>query len=467
MLNGFTRKKCERMIPIKPIITPRFESWFKDQPEYLKHWMSASRFNAEAGSLCCVPSAQGELALALIGMASENDFWALGDLPLRLPDGAYFFDPEASVWPHPEQWQRAWIAWGLGNYRFTRYQKETLKTPQPQPQIFIPAAAHADFCEELMRALYWVRDLINTPTEDLSPDILADIAKQFAQEYRGDITIIRGDALKTAGYPTIHAVGRASERPPCLIEMRWPNPGKPSVTLVGKGICFDSGGLNLKSSEGMRTMKKDMAGAAHALGLARLIVTQKLPVNLRVLIPAAENVVAGNSYRPGDVIVTRAGISVEVSNTDAEGRLVLCDALSAAVEESPHVLIDFSTLTGAARVALGPDIPAFFSNNETLAKNLLHASGETYDPLWRLPLYTPYERYLKSTIADTLNASEGGYAGAITAALYLKRFVPDSIPWVHFDMSAWNYDRLPGRPIGGEALALRAVYRYLETFRVS
>lgn len=467
MLNGFIRKTCDGMVPIKPIITARFESWRRDQPEYLKHWMSANRFNAEAGSICSVPNAQGELALILIGMASEDDFWVFGDLPLRLPNGTYFFDPDSSIWPRHEQWQRALMAWGLGNYRFSRYQKEALKTPQPQPQIFIPESANADFCEELVRTLYWVRDLINTPTEDLSPDVLADIAQQFAKEYRGEATVIRGDALKAAGYPAIHAVGRASERPPCLIEMRWRNPGKPSVTLVGKGICFDSGGINLKTSEGMRLMKKDMAGAAHALGLARLIVTQKLPVNLRVLIPAAENMVAGNSYRPGDVIVTRAGISVEVSNTDAEGRLVLCDALSAAVEESPNVLIDFSTLTGAARVALGPDIPAFFSNNEALAKNLLQASEETSDPLWRLPLYSAYERYLKSNIADIVNASEGGYAGAITAALYLKRFVPNAIPWVHFDMSAWNYDRLPGRPVGGEALALRAVYRYLETGRVS
>lgn len=354
------------------------------------------------------------------------------------------------------------IAWGLGSYSFTRYQKKK-RRPQTQPvQLLIPEVANPELCNEIVSSIYWVRDLTNTPTEDMSPEVLADAAVQLAKQFGSDAQVIAGDELLTANYPGIHAVGRASTRPPYLVDFQWGEQSHPRLTLVGKGICFDSGGLNLKSSEGMRYMKKDMAGAAHVLGLARLIMAQRLPVRLRVLLPIAENMVSGNSYRPGDVINTRGGLSVEINNTDAEGRVVLGDALAAAVEQSPDLLLDFSTLTGAARVAVGPDVAAFFANQEELAQGLFKAGEKTGDPVWRLPLYQPYERYLKSEVADITNASTGPFAGAITAALYLKYFVPAKIPWAHFDVSAWNFDRLPGRPVGAEANALRATYAYLQ-----
>lgn len=453
MLDCFITRPVQGMIAIQTLMKSTFEAWYAGQDAYSKQWVKVNRFTAEPGTVCLVPNQKGQLAVVLVGMASLNDFWVFGDLPLRLPDGQYhtdFIEP------------RAMIAWGLGSYTFTRYKKKNPDLAVGKPQLLIPSAANPELCTTLVESTYWVRDLINTPTEDMSPFVLSEAAVELAKSFGSSAAVIVGDELLEADYPTIHAVGRGSTRPPRLVDFHWGDKNAPSVTLVGKGICFDSGGLNLKTGDSMRYMKKDMAGVAHVLGLARIIMTRQLPVRLRVILPMAENMVAGNSYRPGDVITTRAGISVEITNTDAEGRLVLCDALSAAVEESPNLLIDFSTLTGAARVALGPDVAAFFANQENLATGLSEAGKNSDDPLWRLPLYQPYERYLKSEVADICNAASGGFAGAITAALYLKQFIPNNIPWAHFDIGAWNYDRLPGRPVGGEANALRAVYNYLE-----
>ncbi|HET7359117.1 MAG TPA: leucyl aminopeptidase family protein, partial [Rhodanobacteraceae bacterium] len=270
-----------------------------------------------------------------------------------------------------------------------------------------------------------------------------------------------GDALLDAGFPTIHAVGRASHRPPRLLELEWGKPGDPQLVLVGKGVCFDSGGLNLKVGDGMRWMKKDMGGAAHALALAGLVMQAKLPVRLRLLIPAVENAVAGNALRPGEVVRTRGGHSVEIDNTDAEGRLILCDALAYAVEQQPDLVVDFATLTGAARVALGPDLPALFANRDVLADAVLACARDAHDPLWRLPLWQPYRRMLDSYLADFANAGPSRHAGAITAALYLQRFVPDATPWMHVDVYAWNDAERPGRPRGGEAQGLRAFFAFL------
>ena len=307
-----------------------------------------------------------------------------------------------------------------------------------------------------------MRDLINTPAADLLPGGLYESARSLAARFGAECSSLAGDDLLANGYPAIHAVGRASADPPRLIDLRWGDPAAPRVTLAGKGVCFDTGGLDLKPASGMRLMKKDMGGAAHVLGLARLVMSAELPVRLRVLIPAVENAVAGNAYRPGDVLATRAGVTVEVDNTDAEGRIVLCDALTEAVREKPDALIDFATLTGAARIALGPDLPALFSNDDDLAGGLARCAEEVRDPLWRLPLHRPYDELLKSQVADVANAASSPQAGAITAALFLRRFVPDGTPWAHFDLMAWNARARPGRPVGGEAMALRATWAWLE-----
>lgn len=462
MLNCFASVTATKIVPIKPLLKSTFNAWVARCAPYLQQWVKANRFTAEPGLICLVPDQQGNLAEVLIGISAADDFWAFGDLPARLPAGQYQLELTEPIWPQPEFWRRACLAWGLGSYRFDRYLQKNRQPEAEKPQLLIPSEANPTLCEQMVTAIYRIRDLINIPTEDLSPAALAQAAIELAHSAGAEIQVISGDDLLAANYPMIHAVGRGSTRPPCLVDLQWGDPQAPLLTLVGKGICFDSGGLNLKSGDGMRYMKKDMAGAAHMLGLAQLIIAQRLPVRLRVLLAAAENMVAGNSYRPGDIIKTRGGISVEITNTDAEGRLVLCDALSAAVEKNPDLLIDFSTLTGAARVALGPDIAAFFANQEALAQGLVQAGEQTRDPLWRLPLYQPYERYLKSELADISNASFGPFAGAITAALYLKQFVPAKIPWAHFDISAWNFDQLPGRPVGAEANAIRAVYSYLE-----
>jgi leucyl aminopeptidase len=306
-----------------------------------------------------------------------------------------------------------------------------------------------------------VRDLENQPANHMMPQHLAVAAEQLARTFEADFSEIVGEALLEQNYPAIHAVGRASAHAPRLLKLQWGKPEHPAVTLVGKGVCFDTGGLDIKPSQYMRLMKKDMGGAAHVLGLARLIMQLQLPVHLRVLIPAVDNAIGGDAFRPGDILATRAGKSVEVDNTDAEGRLVLCDALADAVSHKPDLLLDFATLTGAARVALGTEIPVFFSNNQALTAKLQAVSAEAEELIWNLPLHRPYFEQLKSGCADLTN-SGGSYGGAITAALFLNEFVPESIPWAHFDVMAWNTRERAGRPVGGEAMGLFAVYHYLE-----
>ena len=311
-------------------------------------------------------------------------------------------------------------------------------------------------------AISLVRDLINTPAEDMGPSQLASEARKLGKRFKVDVKVITGDALLRQKFPTIHAVGRASDDPPRLIDLRWGKKSDPRVSIVGKGVCFDTGGLDLKPAAGMLRMKKDMGGGAHALGLASLIMALKLPVRLRMLVPAVENNVAGNAIRPLDVIKTRKGITVEIGNTDAEGRLVMCDALAAADSEKPDMIVDFATLTGAARVAVGIELAAMFCNDEGLAGDLEQAAATVQDPLWRLPLWQPYRKLLDSKVADINNVSEGGFGGAITAALYLQEFVSEETPWAHFDIMAWNTSPRPGRPVGGEAQSLRAVFEMLE-----
>ena len=415
-------------------------------------WAKANGFSGQAGRLCLVPGDDGALAKVLVGKSREAAPWQWADLPKRLPAGTYrvadALDAHAAT--------QAALGWALAGYSFDRYKKRD----HDAVKLVWPQGADRGLVRRLSDATYLVRDLINTPAEDMGPGELETAARDLAKRHGAKIAVIRGDDLLRKGYPAIHAVGRASSRAPRLLDLTWGEARAPKVTLVGKGVCFDTGGLDLKNSSGMLTMKKDMGGAAHVLGLAHAIMDAGLRVRLRVLVPAVENSVSGNAFRPLDVLATRKGLTVEVGNTDAEGRLVLCDALAEAVSEKPEVVVDFATLTGAARVALGTDVPALFSNDDALAGAIITAGERAGDHLWRMPLWQGYKRQLDSKVADLSNVGKGGYGGAITAALFLERFV-DGASWAHVDLMAYNLESRPGRPYGGEAMGLRAFYTAL------
>ena len=442
-------------IPIDLVDEAGLDDWLEGQPDATRRWVRASGFAARARTRCLVPDPRHELGSVLVGVGDRADPWCCASLPGALPARRY----RIRTGLEPPELERIAVGWGLGAYRFDRYRKNGTGRERATLRIEAGAAVRAN---RQIEAITLVRDLINTPAGDLLPDRLAGAAADLAGRFGAQCSSIVGDDLIANGYPAIHAVGRASAEPPRLIDLRWGDPDHPRLTLAGKGVCFDSGGLDLKPASGMRLMKKDMGGAAHVLGLALLAMDAALPVRLRVLVPAVENAVSGNAFRPGDVLSTRAGITVEVDNTDAEGRIVLCDALTEAASEEPDALIDFATLTGAARIALGPDLPALFSNDDDLARGLARHAEEVRDPLWRLPLHRPYDELLESRIADTANSASSPHAGAITAALFLRRFVPDTVPWAHFDLMAWNARARPGRPIGGEAMAFRATWAWLE-----
>ncbi len=452
-----TARPGTHLVPIVSLAKAGLDRWLKGRPAAEVAWVKAAGFAAKPGSLCLVPGAGGALARVLAGIDPDDELWSYAGLPGRLPAGApggrYALDGELS----PEAATRAALGWALGSYAFTRYRKSerrfaTLAWPKGVDQGAVRRA---------MAATYLVRDLINTPAGDMGPAELAQAATELGKRHKAKVSVTTGAALLKKNYPAIHAVGRASARAPRLIDLRWGTKG-PRVTLVGKGVCFDSGGLDLKSAAGMKLMKKDMGGAAHALGLASMIMDAGLGLRLRVLVPAVENSVSGNAFRPLDVLATRKGLSVEVGNTDAEGRLVLCDALAEADREDPALIVDFATLTGAARVALGTDLPAMFCNDDSVAEALLAQGLAVRDPIWRLPLHRPYRRLLDSRVADLNNISSGPYGGAITAALFLAEFVRPETPWVHFDVMAWNLSSRPGRPEGGEAMGLRATYALIE-----
>lgn len=389
-----------------------------------------------------------EAMKVLVGAGKDEYELAMASAALKLPPGTYQVNQVLS--------SQAILVWALAQYRFDRYKKKTVL-----PRGLCLSKALKNQVLKEARALFLVRDLINMPAMDMGPLELARAAKALSLEFGAQFELIEGEAL-AQGYPAIDTVGRAAVAHPRLIYLEWGKTTHPLVSLVGKGVCFDSGGLDLKNSSGMRLMKKDMGGAAHALGLAQWIMSEKLPIRLQVYIPAVENAIGPHAYRPGDVICMRNQLTVEVENTDAEGRLILADALVKACEAKPDLLIDFSTLTGAARIAVGTDIAALFCNDDILASELLNSSQATHDPIWRLPLFTPYESLLDSSIADMMNSASSSYAGAIVAALFLKRFVNPEVKWAHFDMMAWNLSNKPGRPEGGEAMALRAVMHYLK-----
>ncbi|UKE50688.1 M17 family metallopeptidase [Xanthomonas translucens] len=447
--SGFT-DAAPRALPLHVLDRERLAEWRAAQAPAWVAWLDAQQFVAAPGTALLLPGADG-VAAAVLGVGDRGDAYAYAHAPLALPAGSSW--QLASALSEEEQ-AALHLGWGLGSYRFARY-----KQPMRLPAQLL-ATPSAEVCDQLQACLR-VRDWVNTPAEDMGPEQLEAAAHAIAEAHGAQCESIVGEDLLSRHFPAIHAVGRASHRAPRLIVLRWGEDTHPHVALVGKGVCFDTGGLDLKPADGMRHMKKDMGGAAHALALAGLVMAQRLPLRLTVLLAAVENAVGPHAFRPGDVIATRQGISVEIDNTDAEGRLVLCDALAYASEQAPDAILDFATLTGAARVALGPDLPALFCNDDALAQAWIAAGERSRDPVWRMPLWRPYLRYLTSPIADLANAGSR-MAGAVTAALYLERFVPARQPWAHLDVYAWNDSDRPGRPAGGEALALRSAYAMLK-----
>jgi leucyl aminopeptidase len=443
------KKAHEKAVPILATDSKRFPKLLSALAPAERRLAEAMGFDGAPDTICVIPDSKGNLARVLAGVRDGADPWALAGLPQKLPRGRYALG-KGPVTIAPED---AAFAWDLGSYQFTRYRRGKRKPADLQ----LDEGSRVRRALEMAHAVRLVRDLVNTPAEDMGPEDLSDVAREQAERFGGEFDEWVGDELLAQNFPAIHAVGRAAARPPRLLEINWGNPKHPRIAIVGKGVCFDTGGLDIKGAEGMRLMKKDMGGAAHAIALARLVMQRELPVRLQMLVPAVENAIAGNAYRPGDVVRTRKGLTIEVGNTDAEGRVVLCDALAYAVESAPKTIVDFATLTGAARVALGPELPALFANDEKLAERLLTASTELADPMWRLPLWRNYRRLFDSDVADINNSGRGGFAGSIVGALFLDHFVPDNIPWAHFDVYAWNDVSRPGRPAGGEAQGLRAV----------
>lgn len=430
-----------------------FEAWLKGQPERVRQAVRAQGFKGEGFQLAILPGEREQWS-AVLGVANARSLseWCLAKAAETLPEGTYRL---ADGSPGP-----ALLGWLLAQYRFDRFKQE----PKPNgPRVLLTdEPARIEETVRVAQATFLARDLINLPAGDLGPAELQEAAAQVAKAGGAKLFVTSGDKL-AAAYPMIHAVGAAATkaRAPRLIEFEWGHPNHPKVAVVGKGVCFDTGGLDIKPSSGMRLMKKDMGGAAHALALAQLIIGARLPVRLHLLVPAVENAVSAAATRPGDVLRSRSGTSVEIGNTDAEGRLILGDALTRAGELTPELIVDFATLTGAARVALGPDLPALFANDDALAADLLAAGTEVTDPLWRMPLWQPYEELFASDIADIANAGDTPFAGAVTAALFLQKFVPAGTPWAHLDTFAWRAVAKPGRPKGGDALGLRAAWAML------
>lgn len=453
------------LVKLELVTKDGLAAWRESQPEMAQKWIASMQFQGKDGEFCAIPAGDGGVQRIVVGMDDTTDLWGFAALPSKLPPAVY----QISNLPEPTT---AALGWILGTYSFDRYKSSKNNASKTEPKVCLlwPEGADRDTVCALAEGICIARDMITTPAEDMRPqDIAAEMVK-LAELHNANINIISGDELIKQGYPAIHMVGRASENPPHLVDLHWRSDGGkndavqvPKVTLVGKGVTFDTGGLDLKPAAAMKLMKKDMGGAALVIALAHAIMSSKLPISLRVLVPTVENSVSGNAYRPLDVLQTRAGITVENGNTDAEGRLILCDALAEADKESPDILIDAATLTGAARVALGTELPALFSNNDMVAQQILDSGLEANDNLWRLPLHKPYRKMLDSKVADIYSCSEGGYAGAITAALFLQEFIKNTKAWVHIDTMGYNTSSKPGRPEGGEAFALRALFRFIRS----
>lgn len=452
---AFKSSTDARPVPITFASKSTWDAVSAALPATARRFAAANTFTAKPGQYLALPADDGSLAHVLFGIEDSSSEWRdpfrPGQLPGLLPAGTYSF---ANA---PHDTRLAALAFALGSYRFNRYRKNDV----PSARLVPPGDVDMTEITRMAEAAALARDLINTPANDMGPDELALAAQALAGKFGATYTCIVGDDLLKQNFPLIHAVGMASARAPRLIDITWGDASHPKVTLVGKGVCFDTGGLDLKPSSGMLIMKKDMGGAANVLALAQMIMDAKLKIRLRVLIPAVENSVAGNAFRPLDIFLSRKGVNVEIGNTDAEGRLVLADALALADEEKPDLLIDLGTLTGAARVALGPDLPPFYTNDETLAADVARHARTENDPLWRMPLWMPYDSWLDSKTANLNNAPGGAFAGSITCALFLKRFVESAKSWLHVDIYGWTPSAKPARPEGGECQAARAIYKLL------
>ncbi|MFM7396499.1 MAG: leucyl aminopeptidase family protein [Gammaproteobacteria bacterium] len=425
-------------------------------------WLNQHGFAAERHRITTIPGTNGEISGAVVGLGpladwSQLAWWHVSGLIDRLPARDFHIEGEL---PSAALHQIS-IGWLHGGYRLTRYKSTSPQSQSPKARLVLPAAIDSSSVLRQAKASAWARDLINAPANELGPAELASMAADLAREHAAEFRCLEGDDLLANNFPLIHAVGRASTRAPRLIDLRWGDPRHPTVTLVGKGVCFDTGGLDIKHSAGMALMKKDMGGAAIVLALASSLMTRRAPIRLRVLIPAVENSIAGAAYRPGDVVRSRRGLTVEIGNTDAEGRLILADALTEADGERPALLLDFSTLTGAARVALGPELPAVFGTDPDLVEQIRRCGEQEADPVWPMPLWDPYDDELASRIADLNNVSSSSFAGAIFGALFLRRFVSSTRAWAHFDLYAWNARERPGRPVGAEAQCLRLADRLI------
>ncbi|SNB67103.1 leucyl aminopeptidase [Arboricoccus pini] len=429
-----------------------YGQWLTEIGERGRRWLASTGFEPRPNNVGLFPDTDGELEAAVVVTHEPAELWDVAAAIPALPSGPWLIkgdDLEAA---------EAALAFAMQSYRFTRYRNDNTQ----QPMLVIGDAAARQRARILAKSIYMARDLVNTPTNDLGPEQLQAAVEFVAKEGGAKIRAVVGEELIVQNYPTIHAVGRASPSPPRLLDLTWGAPDAPKVTLIGKGVCFDTGGLDIKPSSSMLLMRKDMAGAALMLALARSIMALALKVRLRLLIPAVENSIAGNAFRPGDILTTRKGLSVEIGNTDAEGRLILADALADADDETPDIILDAATLTGAARVAIGPDLPALFSPNDGLASDILRHGNHVNEPLWRLPLHAPYSRYIESPVADLNNAGTKPFAGSVTAALFLQRFLTNTPNWAHLDIFGWNDESRPGRPRGGEATAFRALLSFLE-----
>jgi leucyl aminopeptidase len=446
-------KNAKAWVPVSAVRESDLKRFLAVRPKREAAFLNATGFKAKDGELKLIPDAQGKVASAVLGLGKGEDVLALAHFSEGLPAGVYRF---ADV-PEAQGGAVGALAWALGTYAFARYKKAEPKGAK----LVLPQGVDGEEVTRIAEAIFLARDLINTPPNDMGPEDLAEAARTLAKKHSAKFSVTVGEALVKANYPLIHAVGQGSDRAPRLIDIVWGRAGAPKVTLVGKGVCFDTGGYDLKPSSGMLSMKKDMGGAATVLAIADMVMGARLDVRLRVLVPAVENSVSGRAYRPSDVFKSRKGLTVEIGNTDAEGRLVLADALTEADGEEPELLIDIATLTGAARVATGFELPPYFTDDETLAADLMRHAKAVQDPMWRLPLWRGYESALASSVADLNNNPDYGYAGAITAALFLGRFVAKAKAWAHFDIAAWSDRPKPGRRKGAEANCARAIYALL------
>ncbi len=454
MLEYVLANSAEATVPIEPVRQADFEQWLQKQDEKTCNWVAVNQFGKQPLKHLRIHDETGRMERVIALVGDDYNPYDFSQLPNKLPLAHYRLQSNDG-----RLTEAAILGWGFGAYHFDRY-----KHKERQPASLVVPGLQAEYAEaaERVAATTLVRDLINTPADDMGPSELAQVVRDMAANHGAEFSEIVGDDLLKESFPGVHLVGRASHKAPRLIQMQWGKASDPLICLVGKGVCFDTGGINVKPASSMRHMKKDMGGAAHVLGLAHMIMNRRLPVRVQVIIPAVENAVSANAFRQGDIVTSRKGLTIEIGHTDAEGRVILADALALAAEQNPDMIIDFATLTGAARVALGPELPPIFCNTDGISSEVVACANEVFDPVWPMPLYQPYNSMITRTIADLSNVGKLSMAGCITAALFLEHFVEKDIPWIHIDTFGWNNRGIPGRPIGGEAMGMSAIYQWLK-----